>query len=1275
MPRALLLLVLGIDLFLQAPTAIHAQDPVHLDRFGDPLPPGVLVRLGTVRFHHCNCAAYSPDGKIIATADSEEVNLWDVATTRKMRHLPLEQLRSTAGLIFSHDGKKLAALGWGGTAVHVWDLDNFKKVVLTQSDGGSGGGDWSNAAAFSSDDKTLIAATSTRLFVWDLASGKKLKEFPLLVQDQPIRVRLVAFSEDGKVAATRGEKTVHLWDTQTGKLLHEIEVVRYGETLQFSRDGKILIVPGVDHWMNMVSVETGKKIHSLYVSRRVVSVAFSRDGKTLAAASNVTRYSSSTDGDQVIQLWNLKNLQAPPVKFLAPGVHSVMFSPDGKTLAWGSYGQTLCFMDRTTGKDSQPTASHRGAIKSLVYLPDGKRIVSASEDSTIHIWDAATGESLSVLHGHTGEILGLALFPNGKLLASCGRDGTFRLWDVERGKGLFTLDDEGNSVVAAAFSPDGKRLASGGYRGLLYLRDPANGKILEDFETGSIASLAFSPDSKTLAILSDFRGELRLLDLVGKKTKEIPIKRGVSSVAYAPDGKTIAVGCDETLLLLDTATHRVLKTLPGHANRRGCVVFSPDSRYLASVTDGWGLIANRSIRVFELATGTEVYSFKRELPIFAAAFSPDGSKLAVGGADATAVILDLNNLTGKKRRGQLTENELAANWESLGAADASKAYEARADLLHAPKSTVPFLAKRLQPAPAIDAKRVAGWIKNLDSNKFRERNAATRELEQLGELVREPLRQALAADPPLERRQRLQALLGKLNQLTPAQLRHLRAIAILEGIGSPEALGIIARLTKGNAEGLTTVLSRTVLARRQNRNAPLPELPKPQESPVADNPAPGPVLPDLNGDPMPAGAIARLGSARWRLANEARRILVSADGKMLAVVNNFSGVELLDSRTGRSIRHSETGFFGWRFDLRMAVALSADWQKVAVLEAGERFGSVLAVFDWRKAEKLKINYRRKKESFPVVPEEVEEAGGMSTMRIEYLSATDFSPDGKTLVGAVRFDWQCSGGKFTKKVKENHLIAWNASTGKELWKMLSPTKEIITIVFSADGKIITAVDQTGVGFWDVATGRELRRWKSKLPLFSARYSPDRTWLATGSKDEVLLWEVATGKVLRRLAIPGKEVNAIAFSPDGKLLAGGSDKTIRLWDPLTGKAHGDCSAFPSPVEAVAFSSDTQTLFSGHQQENMLRRWDVVGRKPSGKINGAIAPIRMLSFSADSRKILSTSTGKDFYLWETETGKPCPLPSKKDDRLLTEWLASSGRMPCFGARKVSARSSPCC
>ncbi|HYV38592.1 MAG TPA: WD40 repeat domain-containing protein [Gemmataceae bacterium] len=1254
--RPLLLLASSLALALSRPTTVHAQEynPPRLDRFGDPMPVEALARLGTVRFHHCECAAYSPDGKIIVTGDDQGTHVWEAATGKKVRLLPFEKGDRPAGAIFSHDGKKLAVINPGGLIIQIWDVATFNKILGVEVKGGGYGGNWDNAAAFSSDDKTLVSATPTTIFVWETATGKKLNEMPYNVGRTTIHVRLAVFSQDGKLAATRDDDKVQLWNAQTGKLLHELTTVHYGDTMKFSPDGKLLIVPGVRHWMNVFSVETGKKLPSIQVSEGVVSLAFSPDGKTLAAASNENRGSTSTDGDEVIQLWNMTNLEAPPVRHKAPGIHSVMFSPDGKTLAWGSYRQTLCFMDRLTGKDLRPTASHRGAIKALVYLPDGKRIVSASEDSDIRVWDATTGESLNVLSGHAGEISGLALYPNGKLLASCGRDRTFRLWDLEHGKSLAVLKDEGNHVNAAAFSGDGKLLASGGYRGQIYLRDSATGKSLEEFRVEAIVGLSFSPDGKTLAAVGT-RGDAHLLNLATKQLKEIKFPRGVSAIAYSPDGKILAIAGDETMLIVDATTHRELKSLPGHWNRRGGVAFSPDGRYLASVSDGWSLKADRSIRVFEIATGTEIYSFKKELPIFAAAFSPDGSKLVVGGADATALVLDLKNLTGKKRREQLSDKELAAHWAALSAEDAAMAYEARADLLHAPNSAILFLAKHLQPAPAINVKQVEDWIKDLDNNDFKVRDKANKELGDLGELVRSPMQKALTANPPLETRQRLKTLLDKLEQITPSQLRYLRAIEILEGIGTPAALEIIGKLSKGNADGLTTVESKAVFARLDKQKAPLPPNPVAPAIVVAKvepPPPPGPVLPDLDGDPMPAGAIARLGTARWRSNNDPRRIIVSPDGKSLAVVNSYAGLDFFDAQTGRKTQPAKAGIFTWGMDLRNSIALSANWQKIALGEPGE-----IVITDRDKAEKKVIDYRRKKEAMPMIPEEIEEAGSFSSMTMEFLKAVEFAPDGKTLVGAIYFHFECSGGKFSRVIKQSNLTAWNATTGKELWKSPAPG-QVNMLMFSPDGKTITVVDETDISFWEAATGRQLRRWQSKEPLFSACYSPDRKWLATGSLEEVILWDTATGKVAQRLKVPGKQIKAVAFSPDGKLLVGGGDKTLRFWDPLTDKVLGDISAYPNAIEAVAFSSDGKTVFSGHEKENVLRRWDVASRKPAAEITGPVEPLRMLSFSSHSRTILGSAAGEEFHLWEAESGKPRPLPNKKDERLFIDWFASSGQ-----------------
>lgn len=785
--------------------------PPHSDCRGDALPAGVLARLGTVQFTHGSLAAFSPDGKIVVTADHAGVHVCEYATGKKLRLLPVKDNRPAVGLVFSHSGKKLAVILSGGASVDIWDVATFQKTVLTQSYPGLRGlGDWSHAAAFSTDDKTLYCASESVLFHWDVASGKKLQEIPLRHNDAEVDFALIAFSADGKVAATHDLHKVLVWETATGKLKFKIADEKDGHespmcwvfNLLFSGDGSTLVVPGHSGLLDLWDVKTGKKTHAL-ANGWFHGMAFSPDGKALATAT------TSDDENQGVQLWNLTDLKAPPVKFPAPGIDTVIFSPDGMTLAWGSHGQSLCFMDRRTGKDLRPTTGHRGAIGSLVYLPDGQTIATASVDGTIRTWDAATGKSLRVFHGHKGPINALALSPNGKHLASGGMDGSVRIWDMPGGELRSTSTEHYFRVQSVAFSPDGKWLATQG-NGRIYLRNPNDGKSL-NYIHGFDENVAFSGDSKTLTSL-DHEGKLLLRELGTEKTAEVEMKGG-DCLAYSPNGKFLAVAQDGMVSLIDAINHTPLRTLPVELDRQGCVVFSPDSRYLATVSDSWKGRARRRIRVFELASGTQIHTFESEVPV-CAAFSPDGWKLAVGGGDTLTFIWDLKNLTGKKRPTELLADQLTAHWDRLAAKDAAEAYEARADLFHAPSSALALMAKRLQPAPAVDSKRVDALIKDLGSDNFASRQKAFKALQEMGELVRELMRKAiLTAKPSIEARRRLRTLLGRLDQATPAQLRAVRSVEILEAIGNLEARQILERLAHGNADSVMTQESRTALER------------------------------------------------------------------------------------------------------------------------------------------------------------------------------------------------------------------------------------------------------------------------------------------------------------------------------------------------------------------------------------------------------------------------------------------------------------------------------
>jgi hypothetical protein len=147
----------------------------------------------------------------------------------------------------------------------------------------------------------------------------------------------------------------------------------------------------------------------------------------------------------------------------------------------------------------------------------------------------------------------------------------------------------------------------------------------------------------------------------------------------------------------------------------------------------------------------------------------------------------------------LSPERLDALWGDLASPDAAKAYQAILALTAAPKLSVPFLSKRLQPVPAPDPQKVAQLLKDLQSERFAVRERAGLELAKLGELVAPELEKVKASDAPLELRRRVEQLLDKLQGPVsqPEQLRGLRAVEVLENIGSAEAQELLRRLAKG----------------------------------------------------------------------------------------------------------------------------------------------------------------------------------------------------------------------------------------------------------------------------------------------------------------------------------------------------------------------------------------------------------------------------------------------------------------------------------------------
>src|SRR5262245_41534548 len=350
------------------------------DRLGDPLPPGALARISTLRLRPTSIVqalAWSADSKLLASsAGHSGVFLWD-GQTGKLHSAPWGKDFGGQALAFSPDGTFLAVPSGNGQTLHVWDLVQDKEVrslrlPFTFSATRDRGLGWS--VAFSSNSKLLACGDyDGTLSVWEVATGKVIRS----TRQGTLPIQTVAFLSRGKVLAAYGGADLVLRDVATFK---EIKRVQIGgaQQLVISPDEKLaahgsLGLAGVP--VGLYDLEAGKKLPPLKGSDPGYSLAFLPDSKHLV----VTHASSPAES---LRLWDVAaRMEVRCFQGLEQGIHPASFllavSPDGKKVAGGVLGHNgLHVWDIATGKLLSPIGRLAGWPTSMAVVSDGKTIAS-----------------------------------------------------------------------------------------------------------------------------------------------------------------------------------------------------------------------------------------------------------------------------------------------------------------------------------------------------------------------------------------------------------------------------------------------------------------------------------------------------------------------------------------------------------------------------------------------------------------------------------------------------------------------------------------------------------------------------------------------------------------------------------------------------------------------------------------------------------------------------------------------------------------------------------
>jgi len=176
-------------------------------------------------------------------------------------------------------------------------------------------------------------------------------------------------------------------------------------------------------------------------------------------------------------IWGTEEYWDPCLQVLnCKSPKSVAISPDGKTLASGSWDHSIRLWDGLTGKERQTLKGHTSSVYSVAFSPDGKTLASGSEDYSIRLWDAVTGKERQALKGHTSSVYSVAFSPDGKTLTSVSHDHTIRLWDVEVRSGKRVARGPGSRVESMAFLPGKGALVSMAQDGKVWKWDIVTGK-------------------------------------------------------------------------------------------------------------------------------------------------------------------------------------------------------------------------------------------------------------------------------------------------------------------------------------------------------------------------------------------------------------------------------------------------------------------------------------------------------------------------------------------------------------------------------------------------------------------------------------------------------------------------------------------------------------------------------------------------------------------------------------------------------------------------------